>query len=144
MSDGNIKRMEFNKNKTEVRRWILHFSKLFRACIRGGYVCMYNFCQAGGGRLLVDMRITCRHFIISETAKVRQLVRGGGLKLNDKKSEWSKSRNSKLSKFKCRKATIINDFKVLNKNWRTQRCRKKFKLKANIRMLEITKGEITN
>ena len=64
--------------------------------------------------------------------------------LNDKKSEWPKSRNSKLSKFKCRKAIITNDFKVLNKNLRTHRCRKKFKSKANIRMLEITKGKITN
>ena len=64
--------------------------------------------------------------------------------MNDKKSKWPKSRNSKLSKFKCRKAIITNDFKVLNKNLRTQRCRKKLKSKANIRMLEITKGEITN
>ena len=64
--------------------------------------------------------------------------------MNDKKSEWPKSRNSKLSKFKCRKAVITNDFKVVNKNLRTQRCRNKFKSKANIRMLEITKAEITN
>ena len=68
----------------------------------------------------------------------------GAKTLNDKKSEWPKSRNSKLSKFKCRKAIIANDFKVLNKNLRTQRCRKKFKSKANTRMLEITKGEIRN
>ena len=70
--------------------------------------------------------------------------RVGAKILNDKKSEWPKSRDSKLSKFKCRKAIITNDIKVLNKNLRTQRCRKKFKSKANIRMLEITKGEITN
>ena len=63
----------------------------------------------------------------------------GAKTLNDKKSEWPKSRNSKLSKFKCRKAIITNVFKVLNKN-----LRKKFKSKANIRMLEITKGKITN
>ena len=68
----------------------------------------------------------------------------GAKTLNDKKSKWPKSRNLKLSKFKCRKAIITNDFKVSNKNLRTQRCRKKFKSKANIRMLEITKGEITN
>ena len=64
--------------------------------------------------------------------------------LNDKKSEWPKSRNFKLSKCKCRKAIITNDVKVSNTNFRTQRCRKKFKSKANIRMLDITKGEITN
>ena len=64
--------------------------------------------------------------------------------MNDKKAEWPKSRNSKLSKFKCRKAIITNDFQILNKNLRTQRCQKKFKSKANIRMLEITKGEITS
>ena len=64
--------------------------------------------------------------------------------LNDKKSEWPKSRNSKLLKMKCRKAINTNDFEVLNKNLRTQRCRKKFKSKANIRMVKITKGEITN
>ena len=52
----------------------------------------------------------------------------GAKTLNDKKLEWPKSRNSKLS----------------NKNLRTQRCRKKFKSKANIRMLEITKGKIKN
>ena len=70
--------------------------------------------------------------------------RVGPKTLNDKKSEWPKSLNSKLSKFKCRKAIITNDLEVLNKNLRTQRCRKKFKSKANIKMLEITKGEITN
>ena len=68
----------------------------------------------------------------------------GAKSLNNKKLEWPKSRNSKLSKFKCRKAIITNDFKVLNTNLRTQRCRKKFKSKANIRILEITKGEITS
>ena len=68
----------------------------------------------------------------------------GAKTLNDKKSEWPKSRNSKLSKFKCRKAIITNDFKILNKKLRTQRCRKKFRSKANITMLEITKSEITN
>ena len=68
----------------------------------------------------------------------------GAETLNDKKSEWPKSRNSKLSKFKCRKAIITNDFKVLNRNLRTQRYRKKFKSKANKKMLEIEKGEITN
>ena len=67
----------------------------------------------------------------------------GAKTLNDKKSEWPKSLNSKLSKFKCREAIITNDFEVLNKNLRTQRCRKKFKSKANIRILKITKGEIT-
>ena len=68
----------------------------------------------------------------------------GAKTLNDKILEWPKSRNSKLSKFKCRKVIITNDSKVLNKTLRTQRCRKKFKSKANIRMLEITKGKITN
>ena len=71
-------------------------------------------------------------------------TRVGAKTLNDKKSEWPKSRSSKLSKFECKKAIITNDFKVLNKNLRTQRCRKKFKSKANIKILEITKGEITN
>ena len=71
-------------------------------------------------------------------------IRVGAKTLNDKKSEWPKSRNSKLSKFECRQAIITNDFKVLNKNLRTQRCQKKFKSKANIRILEITKGKITN
>ena len=75
---------------------------------------------------------------------VKLFIWVGTKTLNDKKSEWPKSRNSKLSKFKCRKAIIKNDFKVLNKNLRTQRCRKKFKSKANIRMFEITKGGITN
>ena len=32
------------------------------------------------------------------------ITRVGAKTLNDKKSEWPKSRNSKLSKFKCRKA----------------------------------------
>ena len=67
----------------------------------------------------------------------------GAKTLNEKILQWPKSRNSKLSKFKCRKA-ITNDSKVLSKNLRIQRCRKKFKSKANIRMLVITKGEITN
>ena len=48
----------------------------------------------------------------------------GAKTLKDKKSERPKSRNSKLSKFKCRKAIITNEFKVLNKHLRTQRCRK--------------------
>ena len=87
-----------------------------------------------------------RLFGISRRLSIHLLDFGrvGVKTLNDKKSEWPKSRNSKLSKFKCRKAIITNDSKVLNKNLRTQRCRKKFKSKANIRMLEITKGKITN
>ena len=64
--------------------------------------------------------------------------------MNDKKSEWPKSRNSKLSKGKCRKAIVTNDFKVLNKNLKTQRVRKDFKSKTNIRMVKITRDEIRN
>ena len=36
----------------------------------------------------------------------------GAKSLNDTKLEWPKSRNSKLSKVKCRKAIITNDFEV--------------------------------
>ena len=43
----------------------------------------------------------------------------GANTLNDKKSEWPKSRNKKLSKVECRKAIVTNDFKVLNKSLRT-------------------------
>ena len=43
----------------------------------------------------------------------------GAKTLNDTKLEWRKSRNSKLSNVKCRKAIITNDFKVSNKNFRT-------------------------
>ena len=72
------------------------------------------------------------------------LIKVGAKTSNDKKSEWPKSRNSKLSKVKCRKAIITNDFKVLNKNLRTQIIRKEFKSKTNIRMVKITRDEITN
>ena len=54
----------------------------------------------------------------------------GAKTLNDKKSEWPTSQNSKLSKFKYIKAIITNDFKVLNKNLRTQRCLKRCLKKA--------------
>ena len=64
--------------------------------------------------------------------------------LNDKKSEWPKSRNSKLLKVKCRKSIITRGFTVLNKNLTTRRCRKEFKSRTNIRMVNIPKGEITN
>ena len=64
--------------------------------------------------------------------------------MNDKKSEWLKSRNSKLSNVKGRKAIITNNFKVSNKNLRTQRYRKKFKWKTTIRIFKITRGEITD
>ena len=64
--------------------------------------------------------------------------------LNDKKLEWPKSRNSKLSKIKGRKAIITNNFKVSEKNLRTQRYRKEFKSKTNIMIVKIARGEITN
>ena len=64
--------------------------------------------------------------------------------MNDKKLEWPKSRNSKLSKIKGRKAIITNNFKVSEKNLRTQRYRKEFKSKTNIMIVKIARGEITN
>ena len=68
----------------------------------------------------------------------------GAKTLNDKKSEWPRSRNSKSLKVKCRKSIITKDFTVLNKNLTTRRCRKEFKWRTNIRMVKIPKGEITN
>ena len=38
----------------------------------------------------------------------------------------------------------MNDFKVSNKNLRTQSWWQEFKSKTNIRIVKITKGEITN
>ena len=49
-------------------------------------------------------------YILGITLDIKQRV--GAETLNDKKSEWPKSRNSKLSNLKCRKAIITNDFRV--------------------------------
>ena len=53
-------------------------------------------------------------------------------------------KTKKLLKVKCRKAIITNDFKVSNKNLGTQICQNEFKSKTNVRMVKITRGEITN
>ena len=50
----------------------------------------------------------------------------GAKTLNEKKSEWPKSWNSKLLKVTCRKSIITKDFTVLNK---------KFKSRTNIRKI---------
>ena len=54
----------------------------------------------------------------------------GAKTLNDTKLEWPKFRNSKLSMVKYRKAFIMNDFKVSNKNLRTQIYQNEFESKS--------------
>ena len=72
------------------------------------------------------------------------VYRVGAKTLNDTKLERPKSRNSKLSMVKYRKAFITNDFKVSNKNLKTQIYQNEFESKTNVRIIKVTGGEIMN
>ena len=56
-----IKRMEFIKNHTSIRKWVLNSFKLLWACIRKGYVRVCNLFHAGDSKM-VD---PCHNYLLS-------------------------------------------------------------------------------